>query len=253
MAPRALDDFTGRTFGSLEVLKKLPRVKNCGSTQYLVLCHNCRTKKRVQRGSLLAIRPPHTGCKTCTKREVAKKDFLNKTFNGSTVTKLLGSDKHGKLKWEVRCKCNSLFKPNTQDLRKRIEGGKLLCDSCLRSKEDEAYFWENRYAVFTGNARKRKIKCKISLAQFVQLASKSCHYCGIEPESRHQKRQDKRRRHVDGFANSIDRLDSSLPYVFKNGVPACDLCNRIKSDDSVEDFLSRMMRIGSRHLQINGK
>lgn len=248
MAPRALDDFTGRTFGSLEVLKKLPRVKNCGSTQYLVLCHNCRTKKRVQRGSLLLIQPPHTGCKTCTKREVAKKDFLNKTLNGSKVTKLLGSDKHGKLRWEVRCKCNNLFKPNTQDLRKRIERGRLLCESCLRSKDDENYFWENRFAVFTGNARKRKIDCQISLDQFVEISNMDCHYCGQQPQLRVQKRQDKRRRSVTGFASSIDRMNSSLPYINDNSVPACDLCNRMKSDDSIDEFLSRMKRIAERHV-----
>lgn len=236
------------TFGSLKVLKVLPRIENCGSTKYLVYCHNCRTKKRVQRGSLLAIRQPNTGCRSCNRKESAKKRYLDSVIDGSQVIRLLGSDKNDKLKWEVRCKCERLFEISTQRLNKSIQFQRLACGSCLRSKDDEDYFWQNRYAVFTGNARKRKIKCEISLAQFVQLTSKNCHYCGIEPESRQQKRQDKRRRHVIGFANSIDRLDSSLPYVFKNCVSACDLCNRMKSDDSIDEFLSRMKRIAERHL-----
>lgn len=245
--PQKLDDLTGKKFGSLQVIKKLPRISNYGSTNYLVCCSTCKAIKRVQRGTLLRISRPNTGCANCNKREPAKKLYLNRSFNGSRVTRLLGSDSDGKLRWEIRCRCNELFQMNTQRLKRGISAERLVCGSCSRSKEDRLYFWENRFAVFTGNARKRKISCEVSFTEFVKLASKSCTYCGTEPQHREQARQDKRSRKVSGFASSIDRLDSSAPYVLQNCVPACDLCNKMKTDDSVDAFLSRMERIAARH------
>lgn len=260
--PLPLDSLVGQQFGSLRALEMLPRRPNYGSTLYLTRCVLCEDVKIRQRGQIIKIVPPHTGCSVCEHREAAKRDYLGKSFGGSTVTKLLGSNQHQKLLWEITCGCGTTFTTDASTLKRRASKGELACTECqyqLRiekgrrlgskygPKDDERFFWENRYAVFTGNARKRKINCDVTLNQFKRISCQDCTYCGAAPEYREQKRNNGRK--VKGFAGSIDRKSSAKPYTRTNIVPACDLCNRMKSDESTATFLDRIGRIGRLHLQ----
>lgn len=256
-----IDSLVGQQFGSLRILEKLPRRPNYGSTLYLTRCVLCNEIKIRQRGQLTKISSPHTGCSFCAKREAAKRDYLGRVFGGSTVTKLLGSNQHQKLLWEIACGCGSTFTTDTARLEKRVDKGQLVCPKCRYQqrieqgrklgkkygpKDDERYFWENRYAVFTSNARKRGIDCDVTLDQFKRISSQDCTYCGVPPQYREQKRDNGRK--VEGFAGSIDRKNSAKSYTWTNIVPACDLCNRMKSDDSAATFLDRIEHIGRAHL-----
>lgn len=257
-----LDNLVGQQFGSLRVVEKLPRRPNYGSMLYLTRCVFCTEIKIRQRGQITKIVPPHTGCRACETREAAKRDYLGKSFGGSTVTKLQGSNQHQKLLWEITCGCGSTFTTDTARLKRRAGKGQLTCPECRYQqriekgrrlgskygpKDDERFFWENRYAVFTGNARKRGIDCDVTLNQVKRISCQDCTYCGAAPAYREQKRDNGRK--VEGFAGSIDRKSSAKPYTRTNIVPACDLCNRMKSDESTATFLDRIGRIGRLHLQ----
>lgn len=66
---------------------------------------------------------------------------------------------------------------------------------------------------------------------FDDLITDVCFYCGIQPNP----------------VNGIDRVDSSIGYVEDNVVTACRYCNRAKSDQSMEEFISRCKRIVERN------
>ena len=256
-----LDNLVGQQFGSLHVVERLPSRPNYGSTLYWTRCLLCDEIIVRQRPQLIKIKPPHTGCRACEHREERKREFLGKSFGSSTVIRLLGSKQHQKLLWDIACGCGNTFPLDTARLKKRAKEGRLVCPDCryrqrieegirrgskYGPKDDERFFWENRYAVFTGNARKRGIGCSVTLDQFKRVSKQDCTYCGAAPQYREQKRDSGKK--VEGYAGSIDRKNSTKPYTRANIVPACDLCNRMKSDDSTLLFRDRIARIGRLHL-----
>lgn len=47
----------------------------------------------------------------------------------------------------------------------------------------------------------------------------------------------------------IDRLDSTIGYKDANCVPACSVCNRMKSDLNPEEFLAQIKKINDWKLE----
>lgn len=66
-------------------------------------------------------------------------------------------------------------------------------------------------------------KFGMSYEEFIEFVKRPCIYCGFN----------------NGYVG-IDRVDSSLGYVKGNMVPCCSVCNYMKLDHSVEDWLSSM-------------
>jgi len=73
---------------------------------------------------------------------------------------------------------------------------------------------DSRYRLSTlfTQARRRKLECSVSLAQFTQITSQPCRYCGD----------------ASSASRGIVRLDNSRGYVPGNMVPSCSRCNTMK-------------------------
>lgn len=243
---RILDNITGEIFKNLKVFAQAPRRSGHGSTYWSVECQVCGRQKQMQRGPLFRLlEPGHkgTGCKYCNHRERKKLELIGKRIDRLTVVEFLHADEHGKLVWKVRCDCGEVSTQVTSTLRRREKSGRMACGSCLRQMDDEDLFWSTRISEMRSNAKTRKLDWALDDERTRTIMEQACRYCGSPPAERSRVRQRKRKSTVTGWAGSIDRVDSELGYVERNCVPSCDLCNQMKSDLSVDDFLELCERI----------
>lgn len=66
-----------------------------------------------------------------------------------------------------------------------------------------------------------------------------CHYCGKPPSKPHRK--------CETFLyNGLDRVDNNIGYTESNVVPCCYICNKMKGELPVEDFLEHLNKIFTR-------
>lgn len=82
------------------------------------------------------------------------------------------------------------------------------------------------YLSYKNHAKKRDREFTITLGEFSELILKPCHYCG----------EDKKR-------IGVDRIDNTKGYTLDNCAPCCKLCNYMKRDHSLDDFLDHIRKI----------
>lgn len=95
-------------------------------------------------------------------------------------------------------------------------------------KELKAHYhsYVHKYAN-TKRAKDPKKQFCLTNQEFIDIVYSDCFYCGTKPNP----------------YNGIDRVDSSKPYITENCVPCCTICNRMKIDLNVHDWLSHCNRI----------
>jgi hypothetical protein len=86
-----------------------------------------------------------------------------------------------------------------------------------------------RLQTYKFNARSRDLPFELTYEEFAELIVKKCFYC----------------EQAEGEYRGIDRLDSSLGYVKGNVQPCCFICNQMKRDYTMEDFLLKITQIAN--------
>lgn len=86
---------------------------------------------------------------------------------------------------------------------------------------------KGRYASYRHDAmrRYRNYEFSITIEEFSSLLLGSCHYCG------------------KASANGVDRVRNAEGYTTNNCVSCCQVCNQMKMDRSVEDFMAQCRKI----------
>lgn len=107
------------------------------------------------------------------------------------------------------------------------------CNCCNMANPDNPGI-STFYADYKYSAKARDIDWNLPYAEFEQLIFKNCHYCGSVPKERIINKKSKI------IVNGIDRVDSSKGYSANNCVPCCTMCNLMKSDYSIGDFLNHV-------------
>lgn len=81
-----------------------------------------------------------------------------------------------------------------------------------------------RYAAYKYSAKIRGLKFDINFVKFEELINRSCVYCG-------------------NAGYGIDRIDSNTGYIKGNIVSCCSMCNRMKSDYTIDEFIDQCIKI----------
>lgn len=79
---------------------------------------------------------------------------------------------------------------------------------------------------YESNTTKRKIEFNLSFEEFKSFWQEDCHYCGSKIET-----------------IGLDRIDPNGNYDIWNVVSCCTLCNRMKSDLTVKEFVTHCQKI----------
>lgn len=188
----------------------LYRTNNIGDkVTWVCECQLCGKIKPVTKTSLTSGTSKNCGCKR-ENIKILKRDAAIRKY-----------DEQGNLikKCCFRCKqwlpLNNFWKSSSSK-----DGYAAECVNCQNTAK------ENRYNIYKKNAIKRNISFELNKEDFYNLTSQPCHYCGEIKEY-----------------NGIDRYDSSKGYILSNCVPCCEMCNKMKLDYNVNDWLAHMTKI----------
>lgn len=84
-----------------------------------------------------------------------------------------------------------------------------------------------RYLDYIQEAKNRKKQFLITETQFFEITQKPCMYCHTIEKI------------------GIDRKDSEIGYIYTNCVPCCSICNYMKRQLSIEQFINHCKIIAS--------
>jgi hypothetical protein len=176
-------------------------------------------------------------------------DMAGKRFGRWTVVERAGTS-GGSTRaatWRCVCECGAEAVVVGTRLRRGRSRG---CPSCasrgLRpgdAHDPAAPARARRLREYLRGAGARGREWSLTDAQFEELITSDCFYCGAPPvEIPARKGHFK----FPGSAGGIDRIDSSKGYTIDNCRPCCSSCNYMKSADSDLKFLENVFRIAGR-------
>jgi hypothetical protein len=133
--------------------------------------------------------------------------------------------------WDFLCPyCKQTFVAPTTNFAKSKSC--YACRGLLKRKSSEDITWRNHYLIVAGRKVAKEKGFNLTEEEFRQISSKNCFYCNASPTPT--------RGHRSWSAyintNGLDRVDSSVGYLYENVVPCCKYCNFAKSDRTVEEF-----------------
>lgn len=102
----------------------------------------------------------------------------------------------------------------------------------IRSRKKSSLTPQGRWKQLRDGARRRNLAVTITFDDFQVLWDKRCHYCGRERKT-----------------HGLDRIDSTIGYIFENIVPCCEQCNWAKGTLSSQDFILLCKLVSSKHQQ----
>lgn len=184
------------------------------------------------------------GCKSCSReKQFQKWDLTGRRFGFRTVIAFAGhKPEYGNaFLWLCRCNCGS------EDV---VAGGALrsgtahMCQHCSNSAlhkrnllPDDLAAFRHVWRATKNSARYRKLDWDLSEDFFRKLTQRDCVYCGNHPSN-----QAKPYRGLWVY-NGADRVDNTRGYLMDNVVACCWVCNRMKREMSVDQFISHVKKI----------
>lgn len=130
-----------------------------------------------------------------------------------------------------KCLCNC--GQETWVLTHSLVSGHTKSCGCKRKLEPGRAARNRLLLDYQMSARRRGLSWDLDDAQFDELVTGNCHFCGRAP-SRFRRQ---RKCHGVFYYNGIDRLNNDDGYEIGNVVTCCKLCNYAKNDMSLSDFL----------------
>ena len=116
--------------------------------------------------------------------------------------------------------------------QKRKEYEKQNIDKVREQRRRYRKSLNARYKKYKIGAQERNLAFELSLEEFDEITQMPCFYCNEFSDER------------DGVPyTGIDRIDSSKGYIKNNCVPCCSMCNEMKLDYDLEDFLEHVKKI----------
>lgn len=172
-------------------------------------------------------------------------DLIGRKFGRLTVVGREKNDKNNRTRWICHCDCGTEKIIYGDSLR----AGRTKSCGCYRIQfltlpNNRAAF-HKMYTTYKWNAKQRNIVFDITEESFRGLCEQSCFYCGAGPH-------EKTYQFGPSFcANGVDRVDSKIGYVDGNCVSCCRVCNKMKMDFTIDEFIGQIRRIYN-HFSIHG-
>jgi hypothetical protein len=90
---------------------------------------------------------------------------------------------------------------------------------------------KGRYRTYKKSAKRRELIFTLTLEQFTDITNNTCTYCDQFSKGKE--------------FTGIDRLVNTEGYNLANCIPCCDVCNFMKSDMTVSEFLGHIHAVNT--------
>lgn len=244
-------DITGEKIGRLTVISQKGRAPT-GQLLWVCVC-DCGKHVSCRGDHLRGRRKLHCGCvpRTFIRDGVDLRDLVGSRFSKLQVLKKGECNTLRQMTWLCRCDCGKEVTVSTGSLR---SGHTKSCGCLLKellTTRAQAKYLSSKGKTggfnlllrrYKNNAASRGVSWELSEERFAWMTRQECIYCGSEPDYVSESK-------VDGHKytyNGIDRIDNSLGYTEDNAVPCCGVCNRMKTNRSLPEFLKKIMQIHNR-------
>jgi hypothetical protein len=162
----------------------------------------------------------------------------------------------GGVKWVCRCVCGN--ERSVPGLSLRNGRSKSCGCGVVKIKSSGETPYKRVFQVTKTGAEGRGLDFSLSYKDFKEIVHRNCYLCGCEPKDKHysyNRLRYSRGEHEDEYAifNGIDRVDSSLGYSIENCKACCFVCNRMKTDFSLDFFLGKIVEINQNMEKSNVK
>lgn len=125
-------------------------------------------------------------------------------------------------------RCNIIKKINEFNFRKDRNNYHSYCKLC--KKESNNLFYQQtkkgRYGRYKKSSIERKIDFNLSYEEFLKFWNKKCYYCSSNIET-----------------IGLDRIDNNKGYKINNVVSCCTICNKMKNNLNIEEWLNYIKQI----------
>jgi len=162
-------------------------------------------------------------------------NLIGKRFE-SLVIKSRAGHKKNKAMWLCQCDCGNTTISSGHDLRRNH---KKSCGCKFFMRKDDTTC-RSLYGTYKSLAQKRGHEFSINYDVFNLLTQQSCFYCNKKPNKIIKSRKDW---YPEFIYNGIDRYDNTKGYIPGNVVSCCGICNRFKSNYTVDIFLNHCQDI----------
>lgn len=165
-------------------------------------------------------------------------------FGQLTVIALAPSTKSPNGTWRTKYLCRCQCGTEKVLAGRNLSGKQIKSCGCLKKRgwnrlpDGESAFNEVFYG-FRQNAKERNFVWALDKRDVRIIIRQNCGYCGAPPSNL---------RNVKTSTGSIcynglDRIDSTIGYTNDNVTPCCNVCNWMKSNTSVDKFVSHIQSI----------
>lgn len=177
------------------------------------------------------------------------KDETGERYGRLTVISFAYLDKKMRAYWNCQCDCGNSSVVIGTNLR---NGDTKSCGCLMRDTTREANYKKVKYIVpyfsaiyseYQEKADKTNMNFELTPQQFYDITQKNCYYCDSPPLS--ASKGTAKGASKPFIYNGIDRVDNNRGYILENCVPCCFICNIMKRNYNVLDFLYHINRISS--------
>ena len=178
------------------------------------------------------------GCKDCFIKE-RRASRVGQRFGRLIVLERVQAKHEKRTWWKCQCDCGN-FK-NIPD-RSLTDGSTASCGCFFletKRKESGHNGMMRLFRTYQYGAEKRSLEFKLNEAEFKDITSRNCEYCGIRPLQTCKTPNSTVGLYI---YNGIDRVDSNKGYFVDNCVSCCKICNSAKMAMPVEEFIAWIFR-----------
>lgn len=197
---------------------------------------------------------PRSECAWVLSMSRPPRDISGERFNRLTAIqfaehRIINAKKYGF--WRFQCICGASVVARKQDV---VSGKKKSCgcaiNNCAHRLPCGQAAFNDLYRKYQKSARRRNKSFDLTKAEFRNLTSSDCAYCGAPPSQRAGasffKRGKRYRLNGEYTYTGVDRVDNDKGYILSNSAPCCDTCNRAKLCMSLEQFSEWVARVHER-------
>lgn len=124
-------------------------------------------------------------------------------------------------------------------------------EKLVSNNQHQKGFRNYLYKTSKSNANKRSYIFELTQEEYENIITQNCYYCGEPPKQMSEDLMRKRgnMKEPPFSYNGVDRKDNNIGYIKDNCVPCCPICNYMKRNYSLQDFLNQVNKINT-HLNL---